>query len=59
MGWRPDAAPYQNARGFNISSWRGYDEGMILYILALGSPTHPIDPAAWTEWTKTYKWDRF
>ena len=59
MGWRPDPAPNQNARGFNISSWRGYDEGMILYILALGSPTHPIDPAAWTEWTKTYRWDRF
>ncbi|HEY2163751.1 MAG TPA: glucoamylase family protein [Gemmatimonadaceae bacterium] len=59
MGWRPEAAPYQNARGFNISSWRGYDEGMILYILALGSPTHPVDPEAWTEWTKTYKWDRF
>ena len=59
MGWRPDPAPNQNDRGFNSSSWRGYDEGMILYILALGSPTHPIDPAAWTEWTKTYRWDRF
>ena len=59
MGWRPDPAPNQNGRGFNISSWRGYDEAMILYILALGSPTHPIDPAAWTEWTKSYRWDRF
>lgn len=59
MGWRPDPAPNQNAHGFNISSWRGYDEAMILYILALGSPTHPIDPAAWTEWTKSYRWDRF
>jgi hypothetical protein len=59
MGWRPDAAPNQNARGFNISSWRGYDEGMLLYILALGSPTHAIDPIAWTEWTRTYRWDRF
>jgi hypothetical protein len=59
MGWRPDSAANQNARGFNISSWRGYDEGMLLYVLALGSPTHPIDPAAWTEWTRTYKWDRF
>jgi len=59
MGWRPDSAPYQNARGFNISSWRGYDEGMLLYVLALGSPTHAIDASAWTEWTKTYKWDRF
>jgi hypothetical protein len=59
MGWRPEPAANQNVRGFNISSWRGYDEGMILYILALGSPTHPVDPAAWTEWAKTYRWDRF
>jgi hypothetical protein len=59
MSWRPEPAPYQNARGFNISTWRGYDEGMILYILALGSPTHSISPAAWTEWTRSYKWDRF
>jgi hypothetical protein len=59
MGWRPDAAANQNARGFNISSWRGYDEGMLLYILALGSPTHPIDPAAWADWTKTYRWQTY
>ena len=59
MGWRPEPAANQNTRGFNISSWRGYDEGMLLYVLALGSPTHAIDPAAWTEWTRTYKWDRF
>ncbi len=59
MGWRPDSAPYQNSRGFIISTWRGYDEGMLLYILALGSPTHAIDASAWTEWTRTYKWDRF
>jgi hypothetical protein len=59
MGWRPDSAAYQNARGFNVSSWRGYDEGMLLYVLALGSPTHPVTPEAWTEWTRTYRWDRF
>jgi hypothetical protein len=59
MGWRPEPAPNQDARGFNISSWLGYDEGMILYVLALGSPTHAIDPIAWAEWTRTYKWDRF
>jgi hypothetical protein len=59
MGWRPDSAPYQNARGFNVSSWRGYDEGMIVYVLALGSPTYPIDSTAWGEWTSTYHWGRF
>jgi hypothetical protein len=59
MGWRPEPASNQNARGFNISSWRGYNEGMILYVLALGSPTYAIDPAAWTEWTTTHTWKRF
>ena len=59
MGWRPEPASDENERGFIKSNWVGYDEAMILYVLALGSPTHAIDPAAWTEWTRTYKWDRF
>ncbi len=59
MGWRPDSAKYQNERGFITTHWHGYDEGMILYALALGSPTHPIQPEAWTEWTATYRWDDF
>jgi hypothetical protein len=46
-------------KGFNTYDWRGYDESMILYILALGSPTHPIDPAAWTEYTRTNTWGSF
>ena len=36
MGWTPE-------EGFHNWNWHGYDEAMILYILALGSPTHPID----------------
>lgn len=52
MGWTPE-------QGFLAYDWRGYDEGMILYILALGSPTHPIDPAAWQAWTSTYRWGSF
>lgn len=59
MGWRPDPAQHQNDRGFIASRWHGYNEAMILYVLALGSPTHSLDQAAWTEWTKTYRWDRF
>jgi hypothetical protein len=51
-GWKPES-------GFLPYDWRGYDESMILYILALGSPTHPIAPEAWTEYTRTYKWGDF
>jgi hypothetical protein len=32
---------------------------MILYVLALGSPTFPVDSAAWTKWTSTYKWAEY
>ncbi|MFN2636793.1 MAG: glucoamylase family protein [Gemmatimonadaceae bacterium] len=52
MGWKPES-------GYIISDWKGYDEGMIVYILALGSPTHPIDPSGWTGWTSTYHWADF
>src|SRR3546814_13692624 len=34
---------------------------MLVYILALGSPTHPIEPDAWAAWTSTYdrSWGHF
>ncbi len=59
MGWRPDPAMYQNDRGFITTHWRGYDEGMLVYVLAMGSPTHPISASAWDGWTATYRWADF
>ena len=35
-GWRPET-------GFLRFDWRGYNEAMLVYILALGSPTHPVE----------------
>src|SRR5213082_1569860 len=32
---------------------------MILYILALGSPTHPVDSTAWAAWVGGYQWATF
>ena len=52
MGWHPES-------GFIDNRWIGYDEAMLLYALALGSPTHPIGPEAWNAWTGGYRWDRF
>ena len=37
---------------FIKSRWNHYCELMMLYLLALGSPTHPIDPACWEAWTR-------
>jgi hypothetical protein len=52
MGWHPE-------RGFIPSDWIGYNEAMVLYVLALGSPTHPVEPEAWTAWTSRYHWAPF
>jgi hypothetical protein len=52
MGWYPE-------KGFHTYDWRGYNEAMMVYILALGSPTHATDPSGWTEWTRTYQWGEF
>jgi hypothetical protein len=52
MGWTP-------GEGFHTYDWRGYNEAMIVIVLALGSPTHPVDDGAWAEYTKTYKWGTF
>jgi len=37
---------------FLPSRWNHYCELMMLYLLALGSPTHPIDPACWDAWSR-------
>ncbi len=52
MGWKPE-------NGFINADWHGLNEGIILEILALGSPTHPIDKAAWDAYTSTYNWADF
>ena len=40
MGWKPE-------KGFETHDWVGYNEGMLVYVLALGSPTHPVGKDAW------------
>ncbi len=52
MGWHPEG-------GFIPADWIGYNEAMILYILALGSPTHPVDSTAWAAWVGGYQWATF
>jgi hypothetical protein len=49
MGWTPE-------HGLHDYDYRGYNEAMILYILALGSPTHPIGKDSWDAFTSTYRW---
>jgi hypothetical protein len=54
MAWRPE-------RGFGPAEWIGYNEGIILLVLALGSPTHPVGTEAWDAWAARYpeRWGEF
>ncbi len=47
MSWKPES-------GWGKWAWLGYNEGMLVYLLALGSPTFPVEPAAWDAWTTEY-----
>ena len=50
LGWMPGT-------GFlNYGEWTGYCESMIMYILAMGSPTYPVDYRGWNKWIQGYKW---
>jgi hypothetical protein len=51
-GWKPEQGSLKHG-------YEGYNEAMLLYVLALGSPTHPIDKRAWQSYTSTYSWDHF
>lgn len=37
---------------FLDARWAHYCELMMIYLLALGSPTHPVDAACWDAWTR-------
>jgi hypothetical protein len=45
MGWHADS-------GFLDSRWEKYCELMMIYLLAIGSPTHPVAPAFWNNFTR-------
>ena len=47
MDWGPH-------RGFADYDWIGYNEAMLMYVLAIGSRTHPLPPAAWSAYTAGY-----
>ncbi|MEO7218063.1 MAG: glucoamylase family protein [Gemmatimonadaceae bacterium] len=50
LGWKPES-------GFMHYGWEGYSEGTALYVLAAGSPTHPITRDAYEGWTVSYQWE--
>jgi hypothetical protein len=51
-GWRP-------GEGHLPYDWGGYNEAMVLNVLALGSLSHPVGPETWEAWTSGYRWGTF
>jgi hypothetical protein len=50
-GWTPES-------GFLRYRWDRYSELMMMYLLGLGSFTHPLAPEAWTAWKRlTFEYD--
>jgi hypothetical protein len=50
QGWKPEC-------GFLHYGWEGYSEAILLYVLALGSPSHPSVGDCYKAWTSTYQWE--
>jgi hypothetical protein len=48
-GWTPE-------HGFLPYRWEGYDEALLLYLLGLGSSTHPLPVESYVAWCSTYEW---
>jgi hypothetical protein len=44
-GWKPES-------GFLPGRWDHYCELMVLYLLGIGSPTHPIPTGSWRSWAR-------
>ncbi len=51
MGWKPES-------GFIRHRWTGYNEAMLLYVLALAAPRHAVDSSAYAAWTSAFRWRR-
>ena len=51
---------YNPTTGFSsFGKWIGYNEAMIMYIMAIGSPTHPIPASDWNVWTGGYSFSQY
>jgi hypothetical protein len=49
QGWKPEC-------GFLHYGWEGYNEATLVYVLGIGSPTHPLALTSFKGWTSTYQW---
>jgi hypothetical protein len=50
QGWKPEA-------GFLHYGGEGYSEAILLCVLGMASPTHPLSATSYEKWTSTYQWE--
>jgi len=49
MAWQPEY-------GFQPWCWEGYNESILLHVLGLASPTHPLPAETYSAFTSSYVW---
>lgn len=49
LGWKPRSR-------FLRYRWHGYDESLIMHVLGLASPTHPLSPGSYDAYARSYRW---
>jgi hypothetical protein len=49
------AMDWTRKSGFDDQDWIGYNEAMLMYILAIGSRTHPLPATAWHAYAAGYE----
>jgi len=50
QGWKPEC-------GFLHYEWEGYNEAIIVYVLGIGSPVHPLSATSFATWTLSFQWE--
>ena len=51
-GWDPE-------NGFLAYDWGGFNESMIVPLLAIASPTHPVGREVWSQWASGCQWGTY
>ena len=54
LAWKPELLKRSN--GFLKAHWSGYNEAILLQILALGSTEYSLPKSSYEDWCSTYDW---
>ena len=54
LAWKPELK--NRNEGFLKAHWSGYNEAILLQILALGAPEYSLPKSSYEDWCSTYDW---